>query len=88
LVGILFLWLPLAIGGIVQGNQLQNSTPFAASFNTSLLFLRISTIGDLLLLGSHVLFLVNVFGISNRYWRSRAAVAIAAVTAEIEPVPL
>jgi hypothetical protein len=62
------IWLPLALGGVVQGMQLNGGQmAFTAIAKGSLLFLRISTMGDLLLLASHFVFLVNVLGLAKPF---------------------
>ena len=71
-------------GGIVQGLELQDpKIPFVNIMKGSLLFLRVSTIGDLLLLLGHLVFLGNVIGLVVRYYRARAKAAYAAVTADL-----
>lgn len=84
LSGILLCLAPLAIGGVVQGLQLQNpGIPFVNIMKTSLTFLRVSTIGDLLLLLGHLVFAGNVIGLAVRFYRARAAAAYAVATADL-----
>jgi cytochrome c oxidase cbb3-type subunit I len=83
-VGIVLIVLPLAIGGIVQGLMLQNPVnPFSKIAKVSLMFLRLSTFGDLLLLAAHFVFFFNVVGLVRQFYVARATAAIAAATAEI-----
>jgi cytochrome c oxidase cbb3-type subunit 1 len=85
-VGIALYVVPLGIGGIVQGYQLRDaSIPFLTVAKSSLMFLRISTLGDLALLAGHCVFAANVIGLVRRFAASKAAVAYAEVTAEIKP---
>ncbi len=80
--GIIFTFLPLAIGGLVQGFRLQNATvDFPHILKGTLPFLRAATLGDLLLLGGHAVFVLNVSGLVIRSYRARALRAYAAATA-------
>ena len=82
--GIVLIVLPLAIGGIVQGLTLANpAIAFLDVSKTSLHFLRVSTIGDLLLLLAQLVFLVNLAGLTVSFYRVRAAAAVAAMTADL-----
>jgi len=82
--GILLLVLPLAIGGIVEGYKLRNpNLAFLDISKSTLMFLRISTLGDLLLAAGHVVFLLNLGGLVSRYSRPRASAAYAAATADL-----
>ena len=83
-LGIVFLALPLAIGGIVEGLQLQRpSIPFLQVLKTSLMFIRLSTVGDLLILVGQLLFFANVGGQVIHYVRAKAAAAYAVATADL-----
>jgi cytochrome c oxidase cbb3-type subunit I len=85
-IGILLIVLPLAIGGIVQGAMLRNpANVFLSVAKTALMFLRLSTVGDLLLLAGHLVFALNVFGLVRRFYQARAMAAYAAAIAEIGP---
>jgi cytochrome c oxidase cbb3-type subunit 1 len=83
--GIIFTFLPLAVSGLVQGFQLRNLMPFGETVKWTLPFLRAATLGDLLLLAGHVVFVVNITGVVHRFYRARAARAYAAATARIVP---
>jgi cytochrome c oxidase cbb3-type subunit 1 len=83
-VGIVLIVLPLAVGGIVQGSMLNNpANPFLNVTKVSLMFLRLSTLGDLLILAGHVVFFLNLRGLARQFYVARAAAAYAAATAEI-----
>jgi cytochrome c oxidase cbb3-type subunit 1 len=84
-IGTLLLAVPLAIGGLVQGAKWLNPeiVPVEVA-RATLMFLRISTLGDLLLLFGNLLFLLNVSALIVGYYRSVVRVAYAEVTA-LEP---
>lgn len=85
-IGILLIILPLAIGGIVQGAMLRNpANAFLSVTKTALMFLRLSTVGDLLILAGHFAFAFNVIGLVRRFYQARAAAAYLAAIAEIGP---
>ena len=90
-IGIVILALPLAIGGIIQGIQLNNpGVPFMDLTNGTLHFLRVSTIGDLLILLGHLLLASNLIALSVRYCRVRFLPVCKEViaplqTAEVKP---
>ncbi len=85
-VGTLLLFAPLAIGGVVQGARWLNPeiTPVDVS-KATLMFLRLSTLGDLLLLLGNLLFLVNVFALIARHCRAVVRVLYADAVAPLEP---
>jgi len=83
-IGILLIVLPLAIGGIVQGMMLQNpSNAFLKITKVSLMFIRLTIVGDILILVGHFGFAFNVIRLVRRFYQARAAAAYAAATAEI-----
>jgi cytochrome c oxidase cbb3-type subunit 1 len=83
-LGVLFLILPLGIGGLLQGFRLQNSSiAFLDISKGTLPFLRASTLGDVLLAAGHVIFLINVLGAVSRFSKSRAKAAYAVATADL-----
>jgi cytochrome c oxidase cbb3-type subunit 1 len=87
LLGVLLSVVPLAIGGMGEARRLHDpSIPFMAVVKSTLPFLRVSTVGDLLLALGHLLFLVNVAGLAVRFYRPRAAAALAAATADLSTV--
>ena len=70
--GVLLFVVPLAIGGIVQGLKLQHAdVAFTDIAKGTLPFLRVSTIGDLLMALGHVMFLVNLGGLVFQFYRAR-----------------
>lgn len=86
-LGILIYVLPLAIGGIQQGGALNDpSKPFVEVMHSTLTFLRISTLGDLLMALAHVVLLLNLLGILVRAGRTGFSAAWAAnsKTAEVK----
>jgi cytochrome c oxidase cbb3-type subunit 1 len=84
--GIVLFVVPLAAGGIVQGLKLrQADIPFTDIARGTLPFLRVSTMGDLLIALGHLMFLSNLVGLVVRFYRARAVSAWASATAEIKP---
>ncbi len=85
-IGILLIVVPLAIGGMIQGSQLNNDKiAFMDLTKTSLHFLRISTIGDLLIFGGNLLLAFNLIALSVRYYRAHFVPAYESVTTELKP---
>jgi cytochrome c oxidase cbb3-type subunit 1 len=83
-LGVLFIVVPLALGGIWEGFRLQRpEIAFVDIFKSTLHFLRVSTLGDLLIAGGHVAFLVNLCWLVNEFYRIRAEAAYAALTADL-----
>jgi cytochrome c oxidase cbb3-type subunit 1 len=83
-LGIVLIVLPLAVGGIVEGVMLKNpANAFLSVTKTALMFLRLSTLGDLLILFGHLAFFLNLVGLVRQFYAARAAAAFAAATAEI-----
>jgi cytochrome c oxidase cbb3-type subunit 1 len=86
--GTLLLTLPLAVGGVIQGLKLANPTiTFVDLTKSTLMFLRVSTLGDTLLLLGNLLFLLNVTVLIARYYRAVCKTAYASATAQLEPTP-
>ena len=82
--GILFTAIPFLLGGLVQGFQLNDvKVPFLDTVKTTLMVVRISTLGDLLLLAGHAVFVLNIVGVANRYYEAKAVAAYAAATADL-----
>jgi cytochrome c oxidase cbb3-type subunit I len=84
-IGILLIVLPLAIGGLIQGVKLNSNVDFLKLSKGTLMFLRLSTMGDLLLLAGHGFFFVNLTVLAARMYRAQVRAAYTAVTAEIKP---
>jgi cbb3-type cytochrome oxidase subunit 1 len=81
--GLLLLIVPLAIGGIVEAGKLRDaSVPFADVIQATLPFLRITTVGELLLLTGHAVLLANLLGLLKQLYFSRVEAAFANVTAD------
>jgi cbb3-type cytochrome oxidase subunit 1 len=84
IIGALLVIVPLAIGGIVQDAKLNDfHVPFAEVTRSSLVFLRASTMGDLLLLVAHILLLTNLVGLVVGFYRARATVTYAELTEDL-----
>lgn len=86
--GILFYSVPLAIGGIKQGFALNDpNRAFLDVMQSTLLFFRISTLGDLLMLLASLVFLLNLFGLLVQVGRTAYSAAMAANTRTAEVTP-
>ncbi|HWI56103.1 MAG TPA: cbb3-type cytochrome c oxidase subunit I, partial [Bacillota bacterium] len=84
LLGLLLLVVPLAIGGLIETGQLLNpNIAFVQIMKSALTFLRVSTLGLLLILVGQVFFLINLVGLVSRFYRSRAMTVYAAATADL-----
>ncbi len=82
--GVALFVLPLAVGGLFQASLLRNpSVPFLDISRSTLMFLRLSTLGEVLLLTGHLVFLGNLIGLAVRFYRSRAVAAYAEATADL-----
>jgi len=83
-LGILLVVLPLAIGGLVQGLKLRDpNAAFMDISKSTLMFLRASTLGDLLIAFGHIIFLINLLGVLKRFSEPRALASYAAATANL-----
>lgn len=86
LAGVLLLCLPLAAGGLVQAFRLQNANiAFVDVMKGTLPFLRIATIGDLLLAVGNAVLLLNGAGIVARAVRVRVSSAYESATESLWP---
>ena len=84
--GIVLIVLSLAIGGIVQGFQWQNPKVLSVEVaKTALIFLRVSTIGELLILLGNLLLLGNITRLSIRYYQTHFVPVYKEATAELKP---
>ena len=82
--GVVLLVLPLVAGGLVEQAKLEDpNVPFVAAMHTTLPFLRVSTIGDLLLLIGHAFFLTNIGGLVFGFYRARAEATYDVLTADL-----
>ena len=87
-LGTILLVVPLVVGGVSQGLKLVNgSITFMDTTKSTLMFLRISTVGDTLLLLGSLLFLLNVVALISRYYCGVCKTAYASVTAQLESTP-
>jgi len=85
-IGIVVIAISLAIGGIVQGfdwHDLKMTNVEVAK--SQLNFLRISTLGELLILIGNLLLLGNLIGLSVRYYKTHFVPVYREVTAELKP---
>lgn len=82
--GLLLLVVPLAIAGVRETFQLPDANlSFVSISRATLPFLRISTLGDLLLALGHLFFAANLIGLVVRFYRARAAAVYAVATADL-----
>jgi cytochrome c oxidase cbb3-type subunit 1 len=71
--GVVLIVLPLAIGGVAQGMKLNHaSIPFIDVTAATLPYLRVSTMGDVLIFIGHLLFLSNLLAVTVRVVRAWA----------------
>ncbi len=85
-IGIILIVLPLAIGGIVEGFNWANIKMSNVDVaKNALNFLRISTLGELLILVGNLMLLGNLIGLSVRYYKTHFAPVIKEATAELKP---
>jgi cytochrome c oxidase cbb3-type subunit 1 len=69
--GVLFIVISLAIGGVAQGVKLNHaSIPFIDVTAATLPYLRVSTMGDVLIFVGHLLFLSNLLIVAGRVLRA------------------
>jgi cytochrome c oxidase cbb3-type subunit 1 len=84
LAGIVFTALPYAVGGFNQTMLFQHSKGgFLTVMNAELIYLRASTMGDVLLLVGNALFLANVGRLVFNFYRLRAVAAYQEATAPV-----
>jgi len=82
--GVLLLVLPLAVGGVFQATQLENpAIPVTDIAHLTLSFLRVSTLGDVLVLAGHLILLGNLIALTVRFYRSQAVTAYSEATADL-----
>jgi cytochrome c oxidase cbb3-type subunit 1 len=86
LLGVLLFVIPLAIAGVVQGLKLADpNVPLADANTAALMFLRVSTTGQALLLIGALLFALNIFVMTIQWKIALLKTAFAAITA---PLPV
>lgn len=84
--GIILIALPLAIGGLIEGFNWQNTKLSSVDVaKNALNFLRISTVGEVLILLGNLMLLGNLVGLSVRYYKTHFVPAYKEVTAELKP---
>ena len=82
--GVVLLVVPFAIAGVRETFTMQDaSIPFVTISRSTLPFLRVSTMGDLLLALGHVIFAANLIGLVVLFYRAKAAAAYAEATADL-----
>jgi len=87
-IGIALIVLPLAAGGLLQASKFASKAShpelsFVTVANGTLHFLRISSIGEVLLLLGHVLLAGNLLTLMARCARARLAAAYESAVAEV-----
>jgi cytochrome c oxidase cbb3-type subunit 1 len=84
--GVILLTFSLAVAGLLEDIKFANpNIPFMDIVKMTLHFLRVSTIGDLLLATGHLLFLVNVAGLAFGFYRERSRARLEVATADMYP---
>ena len=85
-IGVLLFALPLMIGGIAQGLKLANpGIAFVDLAKSTMMYLRLSTVGELLLVAGNGIFLFNVGAALVRHYRAVCSAAYADATAALQP---
>jgi len=85
-LGIVLIVLPLAIGGLVQGFHWANVNKSNVDVaKGALMFLRVSTLGELLILVGNLMLLGNLIGLSVRYYKIHFVPVYKDATAELKP---
>ena len=80
-LGTVFYVVPLAVGGILEGLALNHANAqFMEVSKSTLMFLRVSTLGDLLILIGNGCLLANLSLLFYRLCRARCLPAIASIT--------
>jgi cytochrome c oxidase cbb3-type subunit 1 len=83
--GVLLYVIPLLIGGVEQGLKLRDpNVAFASASGVALLFLRVSTTGQLLLLLGSLCLLLNILVLTLQWKLGLLKTVIAAVKAPLE----
>ena len=84
-IGIIFIVLFLALGGVVEGVLLRGTLNFSNVTKITLNFLRISTIGELFILGGNLMLLGNLLGIAFRCYKTHFVPVYKDVMVEVKP---
>ena len=84
--GAIFIAVPLTISGLLQAWQLASpSIPFAKILSSSLMFVRVSTLGDVCICVAQAILLANLVALVARFYRAQAVGAYATITGETKP---
>jgi cytochrome c oxidase cbb3-type subunit 1 len=86
--GILLFAAPLALGGVLQGINLNfgaKTVAFASVSHATLPWLRISTLGELMMLAGHFLLVANIAALSVHYYRTHWVPVYKSAAAELKP---
>lgn len=84
--GIVLFVAPLAIGGIEQGLKLENAKiAFPEIMNSTLMSLRVSTLGLTFIFLGNLLFALNIFAMTYRWKMSLLKKVLPFVNAPLEP---
>jgi len=85
-LGIILIALPLAIGGLVQGFRWANVNVSNVDVaKSALMFLGVSTLGEVLILVGNLMLLGNLIGLSVRYYKIHFVPVYKDATAELKP---
>lgn len=85
LAGVLLFVLPLILAGVNQGHLLMNpKVPFADAGAVALKFIRISTLGQLIVLLGALLFALNLFVMTFKWKLGLLKSTLAAIKAPLE----
>jgi cytochrome c oxidase cbb3-type subunit I len=85
-IGIILIALPLGIGGIVEGFNWHNlKMTNVAVAKCALNFLRVSTLGEVLILAGNLMLLGNLIGLSVRYYKTHFVPVYKDAIMEVKP---
>jgi cytochrome c oxidase cbb3-type subunit 1 len=85
-IGIILVALPLAIGGLVEGFNWHNVKMSNVDVaKNALMFLRVSTLGELAILLGNLMLLGNLIGLSVRYYKTHFVPVFKDAVAELKP---
>jgi cytochrome c oxidase cbb3-type subunit 1 len=86
LLGVLLIAVPLLIGGFVEGFNLRNVKMSDLDVaKNAVNFLRITTIGEVLILLGNLMLLGNLIGLSVRYYKLHFVPVYKGALAEVKP---
>ena len=86
LLGVALIVVPLVIGGVLEGFNWRNvkKADVDVALN-ALMFLRISTLGEVLILLGNLMLLANLVGLSVRYYKIHFVPVYKGALAEVKP---